>query len=225
MELLKIFFRIKKIYENDTLLNFLKKIKNEEIKNLTIVFWESGKFEKKSKLAKFLLANSKSQEFNFLEGIKFLNWIKEEIKTKGRGKVGISNVALQKVAAFIGSRDLNLVNREVEKLVNFRNQGEICETDLEMIVKSKISTDIFRTVDAISEGDKSTAMRYLHDHLNSGDDPFYLLSMYFYQFRNLLKVKPLLKKNFSGVGNGEKTEASSLCREKKRVASQKFFAF
>lgn len=37
----------------------------------------------------------------------------------------------------------------------------------------------------------------LHDHLEDGEDPFYLLSMYFYQFRNLVKVKPLAEKNMS----------------------------
>jgi len=35
----------------------------------------------------------------------------------------------------------------------------------------------------------------LHDHLEDGEDPFYLLSMYFYQFRNLVKVRPLAEKN------------------------------
>jgi DNA polymerase-3 subunit delta len=40
-------------------------------------------------------------------------------------------------------------------------------------------------------------MKLLNEHLAAGDDPFYLLSMYFYQFRNLLKVKPLAQKNMN----------------------------
>ena len=59
--------------------------------------------------------------------------------------------------------------------------------DVDLLVKSKIDTDIFKTVDALARGDKKTALKMLHDHLESGEDPFYLLSMYFYQFRNLGK--------------------------------------
>jgi len=35
---------------------------------------------------------------------------------------------------------------------------------------------------------KKKALKLLQDQLKKGDDPFYILSMYVYQFRNLLKI-------------------------------------
>jgi len=185
----------KNIVENEEFLVFVKKIKKEEIKDLTVVFWEPAKFEKKTKLAKYLLANSKSQAFEFLEGAKFLNWIRDEIKNRSQGETSITPLALQKLASFAGSEDLSLLSNEIEKLTSFRAKGEISDADIDLLVRSQISTEIFKTIDALAMGDRKTAVKLLHDHLSSGDDPFYLLSMYFYQFRNLIKVKPLAEKN------------------------------
>ena len=41
-------------------------------------------------------------------------------------------------------------------------------------------------------------MQTLHNQLDKGDDPFYILSMYIYQFRNLLKIGDFY---FSGINN------------------------
>jgi DNA polymerase III subunit delta len=181
----------KKFGESEEILNFLKKLKKKEDKDLAITFWERDGFEKKAKLTKYLLANAKSQEFKFLEGAKILNWIREEISRKGKGEVSISSGAAQKIAAFMGADNLSLLDCELEKLINYKGKGEIAEEDVDLLVKSKINTDVFKTVDALSRNDKKSAIKLLHSHLSSGDDPFYLLSMYFYQFRNLLKIKPL----------------------------------
>jgi len=195
LAILKSALQNKKMAESEALLEFLKKHKKEEDKDLTLIFWEQEKLDKKNKLVKFLLANSNSQEFTFISGGKLHGWIKEEIKAKSGGKVGILPAAVERLASFVGPEDLQLLDAEMEKLVNYKGTGEISETDIDSMVKSRINTDIFKTIDALSGEDKSLAMEYLHNHLNAGDDPFYLLSMYFFQFRNLLKVKPLLEKN------------------------------
>lgn len=182
--------------EDKELLDFLKKKNKEETKDLTIVFWEKEKLDKKLKLTKFLLEKSKKQEFVFLEGTKLTSWIKSEVQEISVGAVSISLGAVEKLSIYVGS-NLTLLSKEIEKLVDFRNKGEISEGDVELLVKSKIDTDIFKTIDALSRGDKKTAVKLLHDHLSAGEDPFYLLSMYFFQFRNLLKVKPLAEKNHS----------------------------
>jgi DNA polymerase-3 subunit delta len=187
----------KKLAESEELLDFLKKLKREENKDLTMVFWEDEKFEKKAKLVKYLLANSKSQEFEFLQGTKFTDWIREEVGRKSAGDVSISPDAAQKIATFVGSDNLSLLDREIEKVANYKSKGEITDADVDLLVKSRINTDVFRTIDALSGSDKKSAIELLHNHLNSGDDPFYLLSMYFYQFRNLLKIKPFAQKHIS----------------------------
>ena len=94
---------------------------------------------------------------------------------------------------------------------------------LNVLVKSKIDTDIFKTVDALARGDKKTALKLLHDHLESGEDPFYLLSMYFYQFRNLVKVKPLAEKNMSPAEITSKLKMHPFVARKSLEQAQEFF--
>ncbi len=165
---------------------FLKSESKKVKSDLILVFWESGKTDKRKTLFKLFQKTAKCQEFEKLLGEKLKNWIKE--------KVSISPAAIEKLIVFLGN-DLNLLSREIEKLSAFKGKGEISEADVDLLVKSKINTDIFRTVDALAQGDKKTALSLLHNHLEAGEDPFYLLSMYFYQFRNLLKVKPMAEKN------------------------------
>ncbi|OGI26861.1 MAG: DNA polymerase III subunit delta, partial [Candidatus Moranbacteria bacterium RIFOXYB1_FULL_43_19] len=193
---------VKNILQNKTamesreLLDFLEKAEKEEAKDLTLVFWEKEKINKKLRLAKFLFKKAKKQEFGLLDGVKLMNWIVGEIREIKASVVSISPKAAEKLSVFVGN-DLSLLSKEIEKLVAYKSKGEISEKDVELLVKSKIDTDIFKTIDSLARQDKKTAVGFLHDHLNSGEDPFYLLSMYFYQFRNLLKVKALAEKNVS----------------------------
>lgn len=186
----------KKDLAGESLLEFLKRKSKGEFESAILVFWEGDDFDKKNPLVKFLLKAGKCQRFEMLGGAKLKNWITGTIREMGSGKISISAGAVEKLSLFIGN-NLDLLSREIEKLINYKKSGEITSEDVELLVKSKIDTDIFRTVDALSRGDKKTAVKLLHDHLSAGDDPFYLLSMYFFQFRNLLKVKPFAEKNCS----------------------------
>jgi len=185
---------IKKDFESSKLEKFLKDEAKKDKSDLILVFWEAGKPKKVNRFFKLLQKVAKRQEFELLEGAKLKNWVIGEIKNIGN--IAITPKAMEKLIIFVGN-DLALLSKEIEKLVNYKSKGEITEEDVDLLVKSKINTDIFRTIDSLSCGDKKTAAKLLHDHLEAGEDPFYLLSMYFFQFRNLLKVKPLAEKNIS----------------------------
>ena len=97
---------------------------------------------------------------------------------------------------------------EIKKLVAYKtghNQittvtklcPEIEREDVELLVKSKIEIDIFKTIDAIAAKNKKRALKLLKAHLEKGDSPLYLLSMINFQFRNLLIIKDLIEKNLS----------------------------
>ena len=181
----------KKDFESEKFEKFLKAEAKKDKSDLILIFWESGKTKKSSKLYKLLKKIAKCQEFELLEGVKLRNWVIGEFK---KSYITINSAATEKLIVFVGN-DLNLLSREIEKLATYKSKGEITGGDIDLLVKSKIDTDIFKTVDALARGDKKTALKMLHDHLEDGEDPFYLLSMYFYQFRNLVKVKPLADKN------------------------------
>jgi len=181
----------KKDFENEKLEKFLKSEAKMEKSDLILIFWESGKVKKSGKLYKLFRKIAKCQEFELLESAKLKNWIFGKFK---KSDIAISPAAIDKLIVFVGN-DLNLLSREIEKLATYKNKGEIMGEDVDSLVKSKIDADIFKTVDALARGDKKMALKMLHDHLEDGEDPFYLLSMYFYEFRNLVKVKPLAGKN------------------------------
>jgi len=86
------------------------------------------------------------------------------------------------------------MNNEILKLVNYKNRKTINKEDIEFLIKSKIETDIFKTIDALAEKNKKQALNLLHKHLEKGDSPLYLISMINYQFRNLLIIKDLIEK-------------------------------
>lgn len=156
-----------------------------------ILIYEEKEFNKNNSLFKFLKKNAKSQEFKFLTGQGLKTWIKKEFD---RYETKIDPGVLEKLIEYIGN-DLWQMSNEIRKLASFRNNKIVKAEDIELLVRSRIETDIFKTIDAIADKNKKQALNLLHKHLEKGDSPLYLLSMINYQFRNLLIVKDLIEKH------------------------------
>jgi DNA polymerase-3 subunit delta len=168
-------------------LEYLKSKKNiAESRDIVIVFWEESEPKKSAKLFSYLAKHAKKQKFSRLEGAKISSWAAGRFK-KYDAKAKISKKALEKLMAYVGN-DLFQLDNEIEKLLNFSAGKEIGEKDVEILVKSKISADIFETIEALSGGNKKEALRLLYNQIEAGGDPFYILTMYVYQIRNLLKI-------------------------------------
>lgn len=168
--------------EQDKLFEYLKH--NEVSEDIDLVFWEEGEPRKNNKLFKFLLEKFESERFGKLSGAQLSDWIKKEFC---KNKTNIDAQALNKLSSFVGD-DLLQAKNEIDKLVNFVQEKTITEKDVELMVSSKVEANIFETIEAISAGNKNRALKLFHDQLSYGDDPFYIFSMYVYQFRNLLKI-------------------------------------
>ena len=153
-----------------------------------ILFYEEGKVDKRDSLFKFLKENAKCQEFSLLRGSKLKAWIKKEL-----GSCKAEPAVFEKLVDYVGS-DLWRLNNELKKLVSFRNGKEIKAQDVDFLIRPKIETDIFKTIDALAQKDKKGALELLHKHLEKGDSPSYLFSMINFQFRNLLMVKELAER-------------------------------
>jgi DNA polymerase III subunit delta len=180
--------------EQKKVLEFLKKNKEKHghDQDTVAVFWEKGAPKKNGVLYKFLFANSKSQNFEKLTGVKLRAWV-----LRALGEIDpvatISEKALQKILLFCGD-DSNLIFSELEKLAAHADGEMIEEKDVDLLVRAKADAGVFQMVDAIGSNDKKQALRLFHSLLEKGDDPFYLLSMFFYQFRNMLRVADLAEK-------------------------------
>ncbi len=162
-----------------------------------IIFFEEGSVLKSDRLAVFLKKNSQSQEFNFLGGKELESWIIGEFKKDG---VEIEGNALKKLISFVGTDSWRMAN-EIKKLIHYEKnpflEGEginkspfkVTQEEVEILVRPKIETEIFKTIDSLAERNKSETFSLIEKHLGKGDSPLYLLSMIGYQFRNLIIVK------------------------------------
>ena len=168
-------------------LDLVKKVKDSDD---LIVFCEESEPDQRTSLFKFLKKYAKCQQINFLGGERLRKWIKDEFL---RLKSGIEDRALEKLVLFAGNDPWSLEN-EIQKLVNFKAGKRIEEKDIDILVKPKIENDIFKTIDAMAVKNKKLAISLIHEHLQEGESPLYILSMINYQFRNLLVIKDLVEK-------------------------------
>ena len=210
--------------EREIILKYLKEntaIAKDD--DLVVVFFENNLPKKNSALFKFLSKEAKSQNFEKLSGIKIDQWVIKRIKEIDP-QTDIEASALEKLVAFSGG-DTHVFNSEIQKLVSFTDGKIIKDDDVEKLVNENISIKIFDTIDALGSNNKKRAVGLLHEHLKRGEDPFYIFSMFVYQFRNLLKVADL-KENTRG-GEYEISRMSGLHPfvVKKSLAQIRNFSF
>ncbi len=158
-------------------------------KNTVAVFWENNQPKKSNALFKFLEKNSKKQAFGKLTGIKLSQWVMktmQEIDPRAK----ISKLALEKLIVYCQENNFLLFS-ETRKLVDYSDGEMISEQNVEELVNARFAGNIFAMVDALGGNQKKEALKLIHEHLEKGDDPFYLMNMFAYQFRNLLKVADL----------------------------------
>lgn len=166
-------------------------IEDKKIPDSTVlIFFEGGEPDKRKKLFKELNKPKKSEKFDLLEGSQLNSWIEKRVKELS-GK--IDRDAVIKLSAFVGS-DLWQMDNEISKLLAY-GDGKIISDNVEKLVRARLDTNIFNFTDAIGKKDKKTALKLLHDQLDSGAHQLYLLKMMTFQFRNLLIVKDLSAQN------------------------------
>lgn len=189
------------------------------------------KKEEQSGLREFLLSNSKCQEFKLLSIPQLRRWIVQALKKEG---IKIGEKALAKLIDFVGD-DLWQIDKELEKLVSYKSYPStslrtsksgrmINETDVEKLVKPKVNLDIFATIDNLARKNRGDTLGLLKKHLGEGENALYLLSMFVYQFRNIIKIKDFLERGFQ-----EKEIASEIKMHpyvlQKSMAQAKIFSF
>jgi len=152
-----------------------------------ILFYEP-KALAKEKFFNFLKNNAKCQEFKPLKGQNLKNWARKEFE---KLDTEITERALEKLIDFVDNDLWRFVN-EIKKLTAFKNGKTVKIKDVELLVKPKVVSDIFKTIDAISQKNKKKGLSLIKKHLKIGDNPLYLLTMINYQFRNLLIIKDLI---------------------------------
>lgn len=174
-------------FKEEFLKNSDKLVKSDQV----VVFYEDKEIDRDDSFFKFLKKQAKTQEFLAFNTQQLRNWLKKEFAK--HQTLEIEPRALDKLIEFVGNNLWQLSN-EVKKLSAFKKAQKIEAKDIKLLVKSKLDTDIFKTIDALGLRRKSQALDLLHQHLEKGDSPSYLLTMINYQFRNILEIKDLLER-------------------------------
>ena len=188
----------------------------ENIQEGIKIFFIEENLDKRKKIYKELIKLERSgiasvKEFLVPTETQFENWIKNRIEKRG-GK--ISKEALNNFAIILGkglaqkdrsgkvSQSYNLweTSSEIEKLLNYCDGSEIEKNDIESLVRSKVDMNIFNLIDSISSKNKSKATLLLNKQIEEGLNENYVLTMFVYQFRNLIRIKSLLDQ---GLANNE----------------------
>lgn len=174
----------------DTQKELLSIIKNSpglaKDNDTVVLLWESDEPKKNGALFKYLASNSKKQEFAPLTGAALSKWIVQRISDISTN-LSIDQKTADLLVAYTGN-DLYVLSNEITKLASYRESGKITADDVELLVKAKIDSTIFETIEALTSGNKQKALELFHQQLNKGEDAYYILSMYVYQVRNLLKI-------------------------------------
>jgi DNA polymerase-3 subunit delta len=186
--------------EQQNLLALLKEKAGKAEENI-LVFIEAGETKEEELFSWLKKKAEMSENFESLSGAKLKNWIQKEAARCG-GKIGVSGI--EALVGFVGS-DLWQMSQEINKLASFKKDEAILEEDVNLLVKSKFDPNIFATIDALANRNKALAYKLLHQHLERGENEIYILTMFVYQFRNLLQIKSLIDGGVSSDGLAKKT--------------------
>lgn len=180
--------------EQEEVLEFLKKSKIGNDKNITLIFWAESASSANG-LQKYLKSKAECKEFKLLEPIRIKQWIKEFVENQ---KALIDGQAIDRIINCIGN-DLWRLSNELNKLITYKmldvRRPTLTVADTDLFIKPELDLKIFDLVDAIGYKNKAKALKLFNQHINEGDDVYYLLSMIVYQVRNLIKVKTLSQIN------------------------------
>ena len=158
--------------------------------DVVLLFYEGKEPKKNLALYKFLVGNAKKQEFPLLTPVQLQEWVKDRIAIINP-KLSLESAATTELLAFVGN-DLFSLSAELEKLALFcADKKTIEKKNVHLLVKSKIDSTIFETIEALCSKNKRLALKLLHEQVKKGAEPLYILSMYFYQLRNMLRIGDL----------------------------------
>jgi len=184
------------------ILNYLQENRLTESPDI-ILFYDPSLFSEKGKIMKqvgdaprplnanekllfeFLSHQKFAQEYQPLSISELINWLKAEAKKNGSS---IDSAASQNLITLVGD-DLWLLYQEITKLAQYKKPAEIKASDVKQFVSGNFDENIFALTDAISQKNKSSALKLLEEQLRSGLPLEYILVMIRRQIKILLQLK------------------------------------
>ncbi len=183
---------------SEKLMTMIKEYDLERNKEVVLLFVErlsEDELKKKCpELLKILLKSaSPVKNFEPLDGVHLKKWINTKVILLG---CTIEPRAIDMLIMRVGNESWALIN-EISKLCNYKIKDKITTSDIALLVADKVNLNIFDLIDAISGQSRTQAFQLLYRELENARDPYYILTMIIYQFRNLVIIKDLADRGFN----------------------------
>ena len=183
---------------SEKLMTMIKEYDLERNKEVVLLFVErlsEDELKKKCpELLKILLKSaSPVKNFEPLDGVHLKKWINTKVILLG---CTIEPRAIDMLIMRAGNESWTLIN-EISKLCNYKIKDKITTSDIALLVADKVNLNIFDLIDAISGQSRTQAFQLLYRELENARDPYYILTMIIYQFRNLVIIKDLADRGFN----------------------------
>ena len=131
-------------------------------------------------------------------------WVRQRADRLG---AAIEPSAISALVDAIGN-DTRIIDMELQKLALYRSDGMIRRQDVEAMVSYVREANIFAAVDATLEGRAGIALRLVHQLLDAGRPPTYLITMLARQMRFLIVAKDMKARGFQQDEIGRKLAIS-----------------
>ena len=131
-------------------------------------------------------------------------WVRQRADRLG---AAIEPSAISALVDAIGN-DTRLIDMELQKLALYRSDGMIRRQDVEAMVSYVREANIFAAVDATLEARAGIALRLVHQLLDAGRPPTYLITMLARQVRFLIVAKDMKARGFQQDEIGRKLSIS-----------------
>ncbi|MHB1417884.1 MAG: DNA polymerase III subunit delta [Chloroflexota bacterium] len=115
-------------------------------------------------------------------------WIAQRARRRG---AKMAPDAGDRLMAFVGN-NLRLLDQEIDKLATYAGERPVTAEDVELLVGYTREASIFEMVDAFGRRDARRALVKLHELMDEGGAPTYLLFMIARQVRLLVQARDLL---------------------------------
>ncbi len=158
-----------------------------KIPDSTILVLIDGRLGRNNPLFRALSARAEVKTFPLLRNTELRKWIQRRVIEEGGS---ISPGAVDLLVKLVGS-NLWIMKSEINKLVLFSSGRRIEEEDVKRVVSYAHQANVFAMVDAILEFKAGIAEQSLHQLLEGGAAPAYLLVMLLRQVRMIVRVKEL----------------------------------
>jgi DNA polymerase-3 subunit delta len=142
-----------------------------------------------------ILKQAQQDEYGYVRAFEpprdLVKWVRRRAADKGGQDAQFTIEAARALVEAVGAEQ-RLLDQEIEKLLAYVNmERPVSSQDVALLVPYAQEAVIFDAVDALGQRDGPKATQLLHNLLDHGNEPLYLMAMIVRQFRLLIQIKEL----------------------------------